>query len=205
MQHIAEQQLKLMLEGGYETRNKEFKSPFSWNDTNSLWLKEHVIRGVLAMTNTPFGGQIIIGIQENQTNKSLELIGLDQTQFDSFKDYDGIKGTIDGYAFSNTDFDIQEGDVDGKKFVIFNVQEFTELPIICRKNGQTNGVLGEYNFYTRSRKAPYSSIRATEIELREIIHMAVDKETTSLDKRGWARKDIVTVEAFYKDKIKDLE
>lgn len=203
MKEISKEQLAMLLEAGYETRSIEFKPPFLWSDINSRWLKEKVVRAVLGMTNIRLGGQIIIGVSENQNEIILE--GLTDEQLDSFNDYDGIKGYIDGFSYTGTIFDISSGFFENKKFIIFSIQEFYEIPAICKKNGQERDILKKDIIYTRSIKAPYSTIPVTDMELREIIHMAVDKEKYDLEVRGWIRKMGIEPEKFYKDNIQDIE
>ena len=204
MNKLTDEQMAALLEAGYELRNREFKSPFLWSDINSRWLKERVARAVLGMTNTRSGGQIIIGVEEG---KKKELIprGLTDNQSDSFKDYDGIKGYIDGFSHTETTFDISWGELQNNKYVVFTIQEFYEIPAICKKDGQEKDVLKKDVIYARSKKAPYGTIPVTDIELREIIHMAVDKEKYDLKTRGWIRKGGVSPEDFYKSKVKDID
>lgn len=203
MKKISEEQIGQLLEAGYELRNTEYKPPFAWNDGGSIWAKEKVIRTILAMTNTRYGGQIVIGIEVNE-DRSIALKGVTDEQLKSFDDYDAIKGTVDGYSFTNTDFDINWGEHKGNKYVVLTIQEFAETPAICRKNGDSRGVLIVHDIYCRSKKAPYGSIKATDMELREIIHMAVDKEKTDLKSRGWVKKSVTSPEEFYMKQIKDL-
>jgi len=204
MNKLTDEQMAALLEAGYELRNREFKSPFLWSDINSRWLKEKVARAVLGMTNTRLSGQIIVGVEEGK-QKELILRGLTDNQLNSFKDYDSIKGYIDGFSHTETNFDISWGESQGKKYVVFNIQEFHEIPAICKKDGQEKDVLKKDVIYARSKKAPYSTIPVTDIELREIIHMAVDKEKNDLKTRGWTKKYEVLPEDFYKSKVKDID
>ena len=203
MREIPKEQIAILLEAGYETRSIEYKAPFLWSDNNSRWLKEKVVRAVLGMTNTRTGGQIIIGISENQNRIILE--GLSDEQLSSFNDYDGIKGYIDGFSYSGTIFDISYGSFENKKFIVFTIQEFYEIPAICKKNGSEKNILKKDIIYSRSIKAPYSTIPVTDMELREIIHMAVDKENNNLKERKWIRKTEISPKEFFKDKVKDME
>jgi len=203
MKKLSEEQIAQLLEAGYELRDKEYKPPFSWDDGKSKWAREKVIRAILAMTNTRYGGQVMVGI-EVEDDRKITLKGVTDEQLKSFDDMDGIKGVVDGFSFTNTDFDINWGEHEGKKYVVFTVQEFTEIPAICRKNGDSRGVLTAFDIYARSKKAPYGSIKATDAELREIIRMAVDKEKTDLKSRGWTKKSGVSPEEFYKQQIKGL-
>lgn len=203
MKKLLDEQIAQLLEAGYELRNIEHKPPFGWNDEKSQWVMEKVIRAILAMTNTRYGGQIIIGIEVSD-DRSVNLRGVTDEQLKSFGDFDGVKGIVDGYSFTNTDFDISWGAHESKKYVVITVQEFSEIPAICRKNGDSRGVLTVYDIYARSKKAPYGSIKITDAEFREIIHMAVDKEKSNLKSRGWANKSTISPEDFYNKQIKDL-
>lgn len=207
MNKYTENRMAELLETGYELRSLEFKSPFLWSDIKSRWLKENVVKAVLGMTNTRDGGEIIIGIEEIKKGKNKELkpVGLTDNEFNSFKDYDAIKGYIDGFSYTETNFDISWGKFEKNKYIIFTVRDFDEIPAICKKDSQEKDVLKKNVIYTRSKKAPYSTIPTTDIELREIIHMAVDKEKSELKKRGWIRKSEISPEDFYKNKIKDID
>jgi hypothetical protein len=203
MNKLTPEQINSLLEAGYELRALEFKSPFSWIDPASRWLKEKVTRAILGMTNTRFGGQIVVGIEEGK-NGELVFKGLTEDELKSFEDYDRVKGYVDGFSYNDTNFDLAWGELQGKKYVVFTVQEFYEIPAICKDDGQEKDVLKRHQIYVRSKKAPYSTIPATETELREIIHMAVDKEKAELASRGWVKEGAQTPEQYYKEKIKDL-
>jgi len=85
MKKLSEEQIALLLEAGYELRNKEYKPPFRWDDDKSKWAKDKVIRAVLAMTNTRYGGQIVIGI-EVKDDRTVILKGVTDEQLKSFDD-----------------------------------------------------------------------------------------------------------------------
>jgi len=205
MQKLSDKRTRELLEAAsYEVRNTEFKSPFAWTGARSRWLKEQCTRTVLGMSNTRSGGDLVIGIEEGK-NKQVRLKGLTDKQVSTFEDYDGIKGFIDGFASPNTIFDLSLGIYRNKKFVVFNIQDFEEIPVICRKNGQEKDILRKDDIYVRSKKAQYSTIRAGELELREIIDMAVDKQHSNLVGRGWVRANQFSLSKFYKKQIKDLD
>lgn len=206
MNKIDPKKLVSLLEVAYELRNREFKSPFSWADPSqgALWLREKITRTVLGMTNTPFGGDVVIGVEEDE-KKGLRLVGLTDDQLKSFQDYDGIKGFIDGFSSLATNFDIYWGDYKSQNYVVLTIQEFDEMPVVCRKNGQSSGVMTKDDIYSRSKKAPYSTIKATDLEIREIVRMAADKEKSQLSGRGWKKAELVRPAQFYKEQIKDLK
>lgn len=206
MNKIDQKKLDSLLEVAYELRNREFKPPFSWADPPQgvLWLREKIARTILGMTNTPFGGDLIVGVEEGD-KKGLSLTGVSDAQLESFQDFDGIKGFIDGFSSLATNFDIYWGEHKGQKYVVFTIQEFDEMPIVCRKNGQLAGVLTKDDIYARSKKAPYSTIKATDLEIREIVRMAADKEKSQLTGRGWKKADLLNPSQYYKKQVEDLK
>ncbi len=207
MKKLPDKKIQSLIEVAYELRDREFKSAFSWVDPKSSWLREKVARAVLGMTNIKYGGNIILGIKEdtNGENKKMVLERLTEDQLESFGDYDAIKGFIDGFSYLDTNFDMGWGKYEKKRYVVLTVAEFYKIPMICKKDGQHKGVLRKDDIYVRSRKGPYSTIRTTELELREIIKMAADKERVELRGRGYVKTGKLTTEQFYKQQIKDLE
>jgi len=147
------------------------------------------------MTNTFSGGRIVIGVTENLKTRKFELTGLTEEQLKSFENYDSIKSTVDGFSTIQTDFDIDKCIHEGKSYIVVTVREFTDIPTLCRKDGTTDK-LKKDDMYVRSKKAQYSTTRVSELEIREIVNMAVDKQTKDLQKRGWSR-NIPNVKDFY--------
>ena len=187
--------IRQLISMGTERRDLEFKSAFSWTDTNSIWLKEKVICAILAMTNKQDGGVIVIGVNNNN-----QPVGMSDQQIESFSNYESIKGAVDGFSSTATDFRIQSVVVDGKQFIAMIVNEFEEYPILCTKNGVIHNlrdtesktgpkyVLKENVLYVRSLKAYFSSQMASADELREIVDLTVDKQTRRLQARGWFKE-----------------
>ncbi len=182
-----------LLEASSELREIEYKSPFNW--ASDTWLKECVIRAILGMTNTFSGGRIVVGVTENQSTRKFELTGVTAEQLESFDNYDSIKSTVDGFSTIQTNFDIDKCIHEDKTYVVITVREFPDVPTLCRKDGSTDK-LKKDDMYVRSKKAQYSTTRVSELELREIVNMAVDKQTKDLQRRGWSR-DIPNVRDFY--------
>lgn len=188
----------------YERRDVEFKPPFAWTDTTSNWAKEKVIRAVIGMSNTKGGGYVVIGVDETTDHKA-DLKGLDDTLLGSFEDYEAIKGAIDGFVYGYVDFQIGVAEYDNHKFAVIAVSEFEETPNLCKKNGQENGILVKDELYVRSKSSSPATIKATDLELREILKMAADKEKVELDARGFTKATEPNVVQYYKEINKDLE
>ncbi len=186
MRILSIEEFKVLIEAGHETRNVEFKQAFSWDDIGSVWLREKVIQTILGMANTRDAGTIIIGIKEDGGIPDLNH-GLSDKQYETFDRYDNIKGVIDAYA--TVGFDIAGAELDGQRFVVVSVRPFDLMPAICKKDGQYNEsgkfLLRRGDIYVRAKNGTDSTIRATEIEMQEIIELAIDRGRRHLTGRGW--------------------
>jgi len=182
----AEEMRRLMETADSERRDQEFKVAFSWNDKKALWLKECVIRAALGLTNTPSGGRIIIGIEEDEAKRPV-INGVSKEQRQSFEAIETIKDEIDSFSSVPISFDIGWGEYEQNglaSLVIISVSEFDEMPAICRRNGKTDK-LRQGDVYSRKKKGAAATVRVTEDEMREIIRMATDKEFAIIRRRGY--------------------
>ena len=184
MRRLSNEEFLKLVEAGNETPNREFKSPFSWKNRQTWRLKEKVIKTILSFANTKDGGDILIGVKDD-ANAPDRFCGLSSTQLNSFSDYDSLKGIIDGFASPTVRFDVVEGHILAKKFVVIHVSEFDDIPVICRKDGGDRGaILRKGDIYARSKSGQPSTVKVTDLELREIIEMAVTKYVNKLGKIG---------------------
>lgn len=198
MKQMATSNFLSLIAAGHENRHIEWKQTFSWNDKNSIWLKEKVIRAMMGFANTPDGGYIIVGIKEGG-GKGPRLNGLTAEELSSFV-YDTIKDSVDGFSSSPIIFEIFFSIYKNKKFVIIRVEEFDELPVICKKNSQNRGVLKKGVIYCRSRGGSPKTIPVTETETRELIQRAVDKQQEILRRRGWRYRGAEVKNLFHKQR-----
>jgi hypothetical protein len=150
-----------------EDRGREYKAPMAWN--NDL-TKAKITRAVLAMSNKRDGGSIIIGMRELD-NKQFDPVGLSNSEAQTFN-HDTMADHIRQYADPYVDFAVRTIKCDGKDFIIVQVKEFDEIPVICKKDGTDlrNGAM-----YARSRTKNESAEVSSQSEMREIMDMAVDK------------------------------
>jgi len=183
MKKMSDEEFSKLIKAAHESRQIEFKSPFSWVDDNSVWLREKVVRCILGMANTPDGGYLIIGIEEDVDKKPV-FSGIEEDAVNTFN-YDVVKGVVDGYSFTGVNFEINQATYENKKFVALRVEEFDDIPVICKKDSQTEGTLKRGVVYCRSRSGPPKTIPVTETEMHEILQMAVDKQREHLKRRGY--------------------
>jgi len=139
----------------------------SWNDGLT---KAKITRAVLAMSNKRDGGAIVIGMQELK-DKQFDPVGLSSSEVHTFN-HDIMADHIRQYADPYVDFTVRTIKCDGKQFIVIQVKEFDEIPVICKRDGTDlrNGAM-----YTRSRTKNESAEVSSQSEMRDIMEMAVDK------------------------------
>ena len=185
------QELELLADAiihGREERNIDYKSSMSWKDRD---VKVMTIRCILGMTNLRYGGYIVFGVRQQDNDFILD--GMEQDHIKSFTQ-DNVDTDIKNYAEPFVEATVTlvsrsivkrkaksiltEFSDDGGDFVVIQVKEFDELPVICKKNGKLkNGeiYIREGAIYTRPRGKVETSEVRTQTEMREIIELAVDK------------------------------
>jgi predicted HTH transcriptional regulator len=185
------QELELLADAiihGREERHIEYKSSMSWKDRD---VKMIAIKCALGMANLKDGGYIIFGIR--QKGNDFILDGMEQDHVKSFTQ-DNVDTDIKNYAepFVEATVTIVSRSIvkrkaesiftefsdEGGNFVVIQVKEFDELPVICKKIGKLKSdkvYLREGAIYTRPKGKVETSEVTTQIDMREIIELAADK------------------------------
>ncbi len=170
---VTDQDLETLLQRGYQSHGIEFKGP--GKRTDSAFLSK-VIRAVIGMANRREGGVVVIGVDSD----TLVPIGLEDDQADTWS-YDHLATSVNGYASPSVSFDLETKRYQGRKLIIIQVHEFADIPILCRKDYQSNTgtkptlILRRGACYVRSRHKPETSEIPSEEEMRELLELAVDK------------------------------
>ena len=159
--------VKEVLSIGYEQRRIEFKSSGSLKDKA---YRAKIIRAAIALANTSGGGYILIGVSEDSDNPTIENI---EQEILSTWNYDDIRSAFAPYVEPYIDFDFYQVDVDNKAVLVLSVDEFKEIPVICRKSYPD--ILKEGFCYVRSLKRLESGNISTEADMRELLELAVEK------------------------------
>ena len=153
-----------------EGKKVEFKGK-----TNFKNFKEHFTIALCSMANIAGGGLIIIGI--NDQTYSLESLSDEEIKsFDKKKIYDYIKNHVSPLP----QFNMEEHEEDGKKFLIFHVLEFSEMPHILTNLIEFNGkkyLPGDIIIRTESSE---SRRIKNENEMRELISLSLRKRSELL-------------------------
>lgn len=139
-----------LLEGAEETDVLEFKEPMEWSIS--------LVKDILAMSNLPDGGRIVIGI-EDQTSKRL---GIDEQQAASYV-LDIMRDKVSNFADPFVEFSSEVvSDYADLKFVVITVSSFGDIPVICKRDGGHNNELRQGEVYYRSKTRRPQSARVEE-------------------------------------------
>ena len=170
---LSEKEIRDFLEEGHESRNLDFKASFICDEAS-------LAKDILAMTNTPLGGVIIIGVKEEDDNFVFE--GMTSAHFDTYEE-DKFRDQIGEYTEPSAKFILEKHSIDAKNLVIIQVSEFDLVPVLCKKDGKG---LRKGAIYIRTKHKRWASEEPkTHEEMREIIDLATDKNVKNWAKRGY--------------------
>ena len=140
-----------------------------WSDRAS---QARIVKSILAMSNIKDGGWIVVG-KEEQEDGIFVRSGMTEDHFNSYAS-DHVKTVVDNYADPCALIDLEKREIDEERYVIIRVNEFDEIPVICKRSYPN--VLQEGTIYTRTMGGRPESIPVpSQTEMREIIRMAVTK------------------------------
>ena len=172
---MDQQELKELILHGREERNLEYKGHENWRDSNT---KAKITKSVLGMSNIRDGGSIIIGVE--QDGESFNPVGLTSEERDSFTQ-DGVSAYINEFADPYAEITVSQVGYEGAELIVIQVKEFAEIPVICKRDGANN--LQKGNMYTRSRRIAETCRVPSQVEMREILDIAVEKGMRGLHGR----------------------
>jgi len=185
MKELAEIKIQEILQGNTESLNTEFKSTFDFN--TNIWMREKLIRSILAMSNTRDGGVIVIGVSETK-DKLPEFNGVKDEHLSTFNT-DILKEKVESFSNFPVDYEVGFGSYKGANYIVISVAEFPLNPIICKKSGenqQEKFILEKGSIYIRTQKDKPSSVKLSNpIDVQDLIDRITDKQILNLHKRGW--------------------
>ncbi|MGA2231082.1 MAG: ATP-binding protein, partial [Tepidisphaeraceae bacterium] len=109
-----------------EDRRREFKRSGPWNQ-----LKFKIARAALAMANTHGGGLIVLGVQDD--GQGCTPAGMSGDHMETYND-DEIKTFVNQHADPYVSCSIYRAAIDEKKFIVIDVAEFEEFPVVCKRS-----------------------------------------------------------------------
>lgn len=148
-----------------EDRHREFKAPKPWDE-----LKWKVAKAAMAMANKRDGGLIILGVEEGSTGPT--ATGLSNADLQTYRD-DEILSFINRFADPYVRASIHRVSVNGRNFVVIEVDEFDEQPVVCKRNGDED--IREGAIYVRSRQRSETCAVRSQTEIRELLDIAIER------------------------------
>lgn len=204
---LSEEEFEALISKGGEDKNLDFKGPFKW-DKSSRKEQLGIIKDILAMSNTQDGGKIIIGVRDTD----YQVVGLSEDELESFDQTD-INNLLHTYTDPRFSCSVQKLPYKGKNVVIIIIPEFSEVPIICKKNASTKNneqILKASQIYMRTDKATSEAVSCAE-DMRELLGRGLvskKDELLSLIRRLIEGKPLSTVaepEEYYKTELEQAE
>lgn len=154
---------------GREERHLEFKRSMNWSSPAT---KSKIVKSALAMANLRDGGTIILGVDRNPDD-SYAAIGMTQEDQDSFRQ-DDVSVEVNNYADPFIEVAISKQELDNKRFVVITVSEFSELPIVCKRDGADRIRKGA--ICIRPRQKFETAEIPSQVEMRELLDLATEKK-----------------------------
>ena len=144
---------------GVENQQLDYKAAQDWNELNRAG-KAKFARHAMAMANTR-GGYVVVGVGEDENGNPTLHTGLTEKQARSF-DPSTVGQTINRYADPSVEFDIVRPEIDGRRYAIFVIYPFCNLPHV---SGDTcEHELQRGVFYIRTPDArSRAAYRASEV------------------------------------------
>jgi predicted HTH transcriptional regulator len=124
----------------------------------------------MGMANMQDGGLIVIGVEDR--GGILNPVGVAQSDLLTWR-YDDVAAGIAAYADPFVSFEQETREHEGRQFVILQVREFEDLPVLCRK--EYPEVLRPGACYVRSRRKPETSEIPSQTEMRELLDLSIRK------------------------------
>ena len=175
---MTTEELERLLDGEEETGRLELKQAMEWH-------KISLAKDILAMANVQDGGRIIIGV----VDETFERQGVSDEQLATYVP-DTMRDQMAVYAEPEVIFSIKTPkDSTGRKYVVIEVREFDELPVICKKTGMIDGAkrpeFTEGSIYFRSRaQKPQSAAISNATDMRRLIERSIAKRAAQLREIG---------------------
>ncbi len=139
---------KSIIYRGVESEELDYKASQNWNNLNRAG-KARFARHCMAIANTK-GGYIVVGVGEDKTGRPCLYTGVNDRQSKSFDPTD-VGNVINRFSDPPIDFDIERPVVDGKRYVVFVIRRFSEIPHVCSYS--CNSELQQGVFYIRTPDA----------------------------------------------------
>lgn len=173
---MTNEDLNILLEMRSESARIDYKESLNWKVATKAE-KCQIVKDILAMANYPGGGKLIFGVRD----ADYEPIGLNDDDYNSF-DVTTLNQFIHQYSDPKINCRVFKNKIDDKKYVILEINEFDNMPIICKKDMTTDDgktILQKGAIYTRKESAESSKIDSSE-EMKDVINRALKNRSDEL-------------------------
>jgi predicted HTH transcriptional regulator len=156
---------------GLEAPEIDFKESAPWDG-----LRWRIVRTLLGMANIPYGGLVLIGVSER--GDVWDFSGITTVHYATY-DADVIAALVDAYASPSVRVQsavhkVQDS-AQGVTFLVIAVDEFDDVPIVCKKTGPNGSKLVEGEVYVRPPGVP-RTIRVQRAEqMHDLLESAAEK------------------------------
>lgn len=168
---ISEETLRKLLALRAESKNLDYKQAMNWSSASNEE-KCQFVKDVLAMMNTQDGGRIVIGVDD----KTCYPHGVSDADAASF-DITRVNDFVHKYADPSASCQVQKLACDGKNFIVIDVPEFQDVPIVCKADANSpdnKPILKRGGLYVRTDKAS-SELFSSADQMRELLGRALLK------------------------------
>lgn len=172
MARLTDRELAEYLDIGTEFRGVEFKPSRPVTDRRAI---ARIAIAALGMSNRRDGGTIIIGVEDE--NNTLRPTGVDPQYLPGWNHND-LSAKLAEYADPYITFELQQLTLSDATFVVLNVDEFDEIPVLARR--EFEGIIRRGALYVRSFGKPETTEVPTQAEMRELLDLATSKSVRRL-------------------------
>ncbi|MFA5158120.1 MAG: ATP-binding protein [Patescibacteria group bacterium] len=170
--------LEQLLEGQSETQRIEFKRSCPWGVITFA-------KDILALSNVRDGGYIIIGVED----ENCQRIGVTVEDAETYK-IDDMKDQMAPFADPHVLFEkVAITDKNGLDFIVIKVDQFREIPTICKRNDQNAGIHEGNLYYRNSNRRAESAVVSNSYDMRDIVEMAAIKMMQKKKEIGYEVED----------------
>jgi predicted HTH transcriptional regulator len=152
---------------GHELSGLEFKGPGPVRDGR---LVAQVVKAVLGMANRRDGGRVIIGVEDD--GNAFSPIGISDDDLSTWT-YDAVSDQVARYADPGVSFEIETRQYNGNRYLVIEVEEFSDIPVLCKR--AYDDVLRDGACYVRTRRKPETSDIPTHADMRDLLGLAIEK------------------------------
>ena len=133
---------------GVESDELDYKAAQNWHKLSRAG-RAKFVRHCIAMANTK-GGYVVVGVGEDASGQPTLYTGLTEEESSSFDPTD-VGNFINRFADPAIDFTIERPVIDGKRYAVFVIRRFRNIPHVCTSSCENELMLG--TFYIRTPDA----------------------------------------------------